>query len=144
MIAQIFQACTNALRWLACATGLTYEQVNVWLFCIIGPLVFVVLVWLLLWARCCLQCYRDLYWSDPDTELVGWQHCFVTQPHAEHEVLVEKVTPDDGPLGVGDHLFMVRDGIGRVSVFTGEELDSLCAEWTVWKQKENQRGNQGT
>lgn len=36
---QIFDACVWLLEWLARLTGLTYEQVNVWIFCVVWPLV---------------------------------------------------------------------------------------------------------
>ena len=36
----LFNACVVLLEWLAEKLGTTYATVNVWIFCIIGPLVF--------------------------------------------------------------------------------------------------------
>lgn len=45
MIDTIFQLCFHFLVALADLTGLSYEAVNVLLFCVLGPLVFVGLVY---------------------------------------------------------------------------------------------------
>jgi hypothetical protein len=39
MVDRVFQACVDLLVWLAAATGTTYKQINVIIFCIIWPLV---------------------------------------------------------------------------------------------------------
>ena len=43
MINSIFEWCVNALIVLALFFGTTYEAVNVWIFCVIGPAIFVTL-----------------------------------------------------------------------------------------------------
>ena len=40
----IFQVCMEFLYWLSPFFGLTYREINVWIFCIIEPLVFIVMV----------------------------------------------------------------------------------------------------
>jgi hypothetical protein len=51
MIDRIFALCVDLLVWLANKLGLSYQQVNVWLFCVIVAVVFVgqtaVIAWLL-------------------------------------------------------------------------------------------------
>lgn len=37
MINKIFSLCVDALVWLAELTGMTYQEVNVWIFCVIWP-----------------------------------------------------------------------------------------------------------
>lgn len=39
MIDRIFDLCVELLEWLANKLGMTYKQVNVWIFCVIVPLV---------------------------------------------------------------------------------------------------------
>lgn len=41
---QLFDRCVELLRWIAKTTGLTYEAINVWIFCIIWPLLTVALI----------------------------------------------------------------------------------------------------
>ena len=52
MIDRIFDLCVELLVWLADKLGTTYKAVNVWIFCIIMPLVILgqmgIIVWLLL------------------------------------------------------------------------------------------------
>lgn len=40
----IFMLCVYFLQWLAKKLGMTYNEVNVWLFCVICPLVTLVSV----------------------------------------------------------------------------------------------------
>ena len=35
----IFMLCVHFLQWLAKKLGMTYNEVNVWLFCVILPLI---------------------------------------------------------------------------------------------------------
>ena len=35
---ELFQICVDILRWIAGATGITYEEANIWIFVIIHPL----------------------------------------------------------------------------------------------------------
>ena len=39
-----FSGCVQVLNWTASKTGLTYEQVNVWVFCVIWPVVTIGLI----------------------------------------------------------------------------------------------------
>jgi len=41
---KVFNKCVKALEWTAGKTGLTYVQVNVWVFCVIWPAVTVGLI----------------------------------------------------------------------------------------------------
>lgn len=41
---EIFELCMNFLYWLAPKFGLTYREINVWIFCIIEPLVFILMI----------------------------------------------------------------------------------------------------
>ena len=34
----LFQMCVDILRWIAGATGITYEEANIWIFVIVHPL----------------------------------------------------------------------------------------------------------
>ena len=49
MINRIFQLCVDFLVWLAHLMGTSYEEINVWIFCVIWPVITVVLVILVLW-----------------------------------------------------------------------------------------------
>lgn len=44
MIPSTFNWCVDILNWLAAHIGMTYEEVNVWIFCVIWPLITVVLI----------------------------------------------------------------------------------------------------
>ena len=37
MIDRIFDLCVDLLVWLADKLGMTYKQINVWIFCVIVP-----------------------------------------------------------------------------------------------------------
>ena len=39
-----FATCVRVLNWIASKTGLTYEHVNVWFFCVIWPVATIGLV----------------------------------------------------------------------------------------------------
>ena len=41
---QVFYWCVDALKFYANYWGMTYEELNVWIFCIIEPIVFVLMV----------------------------------------------------------------------------------------------------
>jgi hypothetical protein len=51
MIDEIFSACVQALVWLAQKVGMTYEEVNVWLFCVLWPALTLTLIGVILWQR---------------------------------------------------------------------------------------------
>jgi len=40
----LFHQCAEFLRWLAPLVGLTYKELNIWLFVIIEPLIFFIMV----------------------------------------------------------------------------------------------------
>lgn len=44
---KIFYWCVNFLKVWAKNLGMTYEEINVWLFCIIEPLVFLLLIYII-------------------------------------------------------------------------------------------------
>jgi hypothetical protein len=47
----LFNWCVEFLVWLADLVGMTYEEVNIWIFVIIEPLVFVIMLWVIIWQR---------------------------------------------------------------------------------------------
>lgn len=47
MMNKIFDLCVLFLVWLAEATGTTYKEINVIVFCFLGPIIFIVLVWII-------------------------------------------------------------------------------------------------
>ena len=48
---QIFDGCVNVLVYWANALGLTYKEINVWVFVIIWPILTVVLMIIILWQQ---------------------------------------------------------------------------------------------
>ena len=44
MIHPIFMRCVECLDWLADVLHTTYETVNVWVFCVIWPVITIVLI----------------------------------------------------------------------------------------------------
>lgn len=48
---EAFQWCVDALRWLGKLVGLTYEEVNIWIFCIIEPIIFFIMLYLIFYYR---------------------------------------------------------------------------------------------
>lgn len=44
----LFDACVEFLRWLGNIVGLSYKEINIWIFIIIEPIIFtLMLVWIL-------------------------------------------------------------------------------------------------
>ena len=44
----LFDACVEFLRWLGDIVGLSYKEINIWIFVIIEPIIFVLmLVWII-------------------------------------------------------------------------------------------------
>jgi hypothetical protein len=41
----IFDKCVQLLLWLAGITGMTYKEINVVIFCIIEPIIFIYLIY---------------------------------------------------------------------------------------------------
>ena len=48
---ELFNWCVEFLVWLADVVGMTYEEVNIWIFVIMEPLVFVFMLWVIFWQR---------------------------------------------------------------------------------------------
>ena len=45
---EIFNACVELLKWLGQILGLTYNEINVWIFVIIEPIIFIImLIWII-------------------------------------------------------------------------------------------------
>jgi len=45
---EIFNACVELLYYLANTIGLTYKEINVWIFVIIQPIIFIImLLWII-------------------------------------------------------------------------------------------------
>ena len=40
----LFHQCAEVLKWLAPILGLTYKELNIWIFVIIEPLIFFIMV----------------------------------------------------------------------------------------------------
>ncbi len=52
MIDRIFDVCVELLVWLAEKCGTTYNAINVWIFCIIWPLITVAETAAIIWLLC--------------------------------------------------------------------------------------------
>jgi hypothetical protein len=44
----IFKLCVDVLIFLASVLGITYQEINVWIFCIIEPIVFIYMLTLII------------------------------------------------------------------------------------------------
>jgi len=44
----IFNCCVDVLIFLANVLGITYQEINVWIFCIIEPIVFIYMLTLII------------------------------------------------------------------------------------------------
>lgn len=44
MYNELFKACVKLLRNWAAYLHMTYEEINIWIFCVIEPIVFIVMV----------------------------------------------------------------------------------------------------
>ena len=49
MTNRIFNLCVDLLVWLAGLLGITYEEINVWIFCVIWPLITMLLIAVVVW-----------------------------------------------------------------------------------------------
>ena len=49
MIDKAFIGCVNLLEWLAKKLGTTYKSVNVWIFCVIWPIITLALIAAVIW-----------------------------------------------------------------------------------------------
>jgi hypothetical protein len=52
MIDRIFDLCVVLLVWLAETFGTTYKAINVWIFCVIWPLITVAETAAIIWLLC--------------------------------------------------------------------------------------------
>lgn len=52
MTNRIFQLCVDLLLWLARLLDTSYEAINVWIFCVIWPLITLLLIAVVVW-----QCF---------------------------------------------------------------------------------------
>lgn len=51
MMDQIFDWCVNVLVYWAGILGITYKEINVWVFVIIWPIVTIIMGIIILWQR---------------------------------------------------------------------------------------------
>ena len=42
---KIFYLCVELLEWMVVKLNTTYEAINVWIFCVLGPIVFMIMLW---------------------------------------------------------------------------------------------------
>ena len=47
----LFRLCVEFLLWLANMIGVSYNTINIWIFCILWPLVTVALIAAVIWQR---------------------------------------------------------------------------------------------
>jgi hypothetical protein len=52
MIDRVFDRCVELLEWLADRLGLSYKQINVWIFCVIMPLILLGQTATIIWLLC--------------------------------------------------------------------------------------------
>jgi hypothetical protein len=64
MFDQVFALCVNFLVWLAGLLGITYKEVNVWLFVIIWPLFTLALITVVVIQRGTIKKLRSRNSSD--------------------------------------------------------------------------------
>lgn len=57
----LFNLCVLALQELAALLGISYQAINVWIFCIIGPLCFMLITVLLIYQICLNRKIMRLY-----------------------------------------------------------------------------------
>jgi hypothetical protein len=50
-MSELFDCCVAILYWISDLTGLTYKEVNIWIFVIIHPLITLSLIYLILQLR---------------------------------------------------------------------------------------------
>ncbi len=44
---ELFKHCVDLLVWMAAKLHITYEAINIWIFVIIEPVVFMILLWII-------------------------------------------------------------------------------------------------
>lgn len=45
----LFDLCVRILIWLAALFGVSYNEINIWIFCVIWPIFTVILIGLVVW-----------------------------------------------------------------------------------------------
>ena len=62
----LFDACVEFLRWLGTLVGLSYKKINIWIFVIIEPIIFILMLFWILKLRRKLKnkCYKNLNLTD--------------------------------------------------------------------------------
>jgi hypothetical protein len=48
---QLFHECAEFLRWLAPIFNMTYKEINIWIFVIIEPIVFFIMLFYIFYLR---------------------------------------------------------------------------------------------
>jgi hypothetical protein len=49
MIDKVFDLCVSLLSWLAAQLGISYNAINVWIFCVVWPLFTIGLIAIIIW-----------------------------------------------------------------------------------------------
>jgi hypothetical protein len=44
LINRLFDLCVDMLSYMASTVGMTYKEINIWIFCIIEPIIFLLLI----------------------------------------------------------------------------------------------------
>jgi len=47
----LFDLCVAFLEWLAQLVGMTYKEINIWIFVVLEPVIFILLVWIIIRQR---------------------------------------------------------------------------------------------
>lgn len=56
----IFDICVDILVWMGHHTGMSYKAINVLVFCILGPVIFLVLLIIMWRQHSAIQMYKDV------------------------------------------------------------------------------------
>lgn len=62
----VFDLCVLALEKSAALLGMTYREINVWIFCIVGPVAFMLLIVALIRQIRLTRKFKSLYISNKD------------------------------------------------------------------------------
>ena len=44
----LFDLCVHFLKWLGNMVGMSYVEINIWIFCIIEPLIFILMLYIII------------------------------------------------------------------------------------------------
>jgi hypothetical protein len=55
-----FKWCVNFLEMLAAKLSMTYEEINVWIFVIIQPIVFIIMLWVIYKQHVTIKALKQL------------------------------------------------------------------------------------